>query len=147
MMLDRLPLPTLPTLRGERVTLGQWRDCDIDDRLRLPIDPEEEDNYGSTWRRNWDGRRYHTREDLTAHREADKPGCYSWAVAYHGRCVGHAALRVNADQHRAAYSIGLFEAGVRGQGLGREITRLILAWAFGALGVHRVELEVLSDNH
>src|SRR5215813_12031548 len=30
--------------------------------------------------------------------------------------------------------------------LGREITRLVLAWAFGVLGAHRVELEVLASN-
>src|SRR5215470_15581169 len=32
------------------------------------------------------------------------------------------------------------------RGLGREFTRLVLAWAFGVLGVHRVELEVLASN-
>jgi RimJ/RimL family protein N-acetyltransferase len=149
-MLDRLVLLPLPTLRGERVILRPWQDSDIDDRLRQPIDPEEEDNYGSTWRRDWDGRRYHTREYLTAENSEDKeagPGTYSWAVEYQGRCVGHAALRVNTDQHRAVYSVGLFEAAVRGQGLGRQITKLILAWAFDVLGVHRVELEALASNH
>jgi len=25
-------------------------------------DPEEEDGYGSSWRREWDGERYHARE-------------------------------------------------------------------------------------
>jgi hypothetical protein len=60
-MLDRLTLPPLPTLQGERVILREPRDSDVDDRLRHPIDPEEEDGYGSSWRREWDGRRYHTR--------------------------------------------------------------------------------------
>lgn len=152
-MLDRLTLLPLPTLHGERVILRRRRYSDIDDRLRQPIDPEEEDNYGSNWRREWDGRRYHTREyleDLAARNdehETAKPGAYSWAVEFQDRCVGHTALQVNTNQHRAAYSIGLFEAGVRGQGLGQEITRLVLAWAFDVLGVHRVELEVLAGNH
>ncbi|MGN6168870.1 MAG: hypothetical protein ACTHQQ_11985, partial [Solirubrobacteraceae bacterium] len=64
-MLDRLALLPLPTLRGERVILRGSRGSDIDDRLRYPIDPEEEDGYGSAWRREWDGRRYHAREHLT----------------------------------------------------------------------------------
>ena len=68
-MLDRLTLPALPALRGERVILRGFRESDTDDRLRHPIDPEEEDGYGSSWRRVWDGRRYHTREHLAA--EAD----------------------------------------------------------------------------
>ena len=147
-VLDRLPLLSLPTLRGERVILRPGLDSDIDDRLRQPIDPEEEDGYGSSWRRVWRGERYHTREGLTTHHNKPaRPGAYTWAVEYQGRCIGHAELRVDADQHRAAYSVGLFEAGLRGQGLGKQITRLVLAWAFDVLGVHRVELEVLAGNH
>jgi RimJ/RimL family protein N-acetyltransferase len=146
-MLERLALPALPTLPGKRIVLRPRRPSDTDDRLAHPIDPEEEDGYGSTWRRHWDGRRYHTREQLTAGaEEAPEPGNYSWAVEYAGHCIGHAELRVNADQHRASYSVGLFVADLRGQGLGREITRLVLSWAFAVLRAHRVELEVLSSN-
>lgn len=145
-MPDRLPLPPLPTLRGERVILRGHRDSDVDDRLRHPIDPEEEDGYGSGWRRDWDGRRYHAREYLTANRGPAEPGAYDWAVEHDGQCVGATGLRVDEGQHRASYTVGLFAAGLRGQGLGREITQLVLAWAFGDLGVHRVELEVLDFN-
>ena len=53
---------------------------------------------------------------------------------------------MNPEQHSAEYSVGLFIAALRGQGLGREITRLVLAWAFDVLGVHRVELQVLASN-
>jgi [ribosomal protein S5]-alanine N-acetyltransferase len=145
-MLDRLTLPPLPTLRGERVILHGPRDSDVDDRLRHPIDPEEEDGYGSAWRREWDGRRYHTREYLIAGRKPPEPGDYSWAIEHDGHCIGGAGLRVDPDQHRATYTVGLFVAGLRGRGLGREVTRLVLAWAYDVLGVHRVELEVLAFN-
>jgi hypothetical protein len=37
-MLDRLSLPPLPVLPGERVLLREFRESDIDDRLRHPID-------------------------------------------------------------------------------------------------------------
>jgi len=37
-------------------------------------------------------------------------------------------------------------AGVLGRGLGREITRLVVAWGFGDLGLHRIKLEVLAFN-
>jgi RimJ/RimL family protein N-acetyltransferase len=46
----------------------------------------------------------------------------------------------------ATYTVGVFVPGLRGQGLGRKIPRLVPAWAFGVLGVHRVELEVLASN-
>jgi [ribosomal protein S5]-alanine N-acetyltransferase len=146
-MLDRLTLPALPTLRGERVLLRGFREADIDDRLRHPIDPEEEDGYGSAWRREWDGRRYHTREYLAvAARTPPEVNSYTWAVEYDGQCIGSAGLRVDPDQHSATYNVGLFVAGLRGQGLGRELTRLVLAWAFDVLGLHRVQLEVLAFN-
>jgi len=60
-VLDRLILPSLPTLQGDHVVLRGHLESDVDDRLRHPIDPEEEDGYGSSWRREWDARRYHTR--------------------------------------------------------------------------------------
>ncbi len=145
-VLDRLALLPLPVLRGERVILRAPRGSDVDDRMRHPIDPEEEDGYGSSWRREWDGRRYHTREHLTAARTPLEPGHYRWAVEHDGQCVGSAGLRVDPDQHCATYTVGLFVAGLRGRGLGREMTRLILSWAFGVLGAHRVELEVLASN-
>lgn len=145
-MLDPLPLAELPVLRGERVTLRGFRESDIDDRLRHPIDPEEEDGYGSAWRREWDGRRYHTREYLAADRGPAEPGTYSWAVEHDRHCVGSAGLRVDAGQHRATYTVGLFVAALRGRGLGREVTRLVVAWGFGGLGLHRIELEVLAGN-
>jgi ribosomal-protein-alanine N-acetyltransferase len=145
LMPDPLPFTPLPVLRSVRVLLRGPRDSDIEDRLRHPIDPEEEDGYGSAWRREWDGRRYHTREHLAAARRPE-PGEYRWAVEHNDRCVGSTGLRVDAGQHRATYAVGLFDAALRGQGLGREITRLVVAWGFGALGLHRIELEVLAFN-
>jgi RimJ/RimL family protein N-acetyltransferase len=145
-MLDRLALPPLPTLRGERVILRDSRESDIDDRLRYPIDPEEEDGYGSAWRREWDGRRCHTREDLAGDRGPPTPGTYGWAIEYVGECIGSARLVIDPDQHCASYAVGVFVAGLRGLGLGREVTRLVLAWGFDALGVHRIQLEVLASN-
>jgi [ribosomal protein S5]-alanine N-acetyltransferase len=145
-MLDRLALAALPTLRGERVILREFRESDVDDRLRHPIDPEEEDGYGSSWRREWDGRRYHTREYLTAARRPPEPGAYTWAVEHDGHCIGSAGLRVDADQHSATYAVGLFVAALRGRGLGTEVTRLVVSWGFGELGLHRIELEVLAFN-
>ena len=131
-MLAALPFLPLPTLRGERVILRGSRDSDVDDRLAHPIDPKEEDNYGSLWRRGWDGRRYHTREDLTAQMRSPDTGLtgsYDWAVEYDGHCVGHAGLSVDSAQHSARYTVGLFVPALRGRGLGREVTRLVLACA------------------
>ena len=145
-VLDPLRLPSLPTLQGEHVTLRGARESDIDDRLRHPIDPEEEDGYGSAWRREWDGRRYHTREHLAGGCGPAESGTYAWAIEYEGQCIGGARLIADADQHSATYAVGVFVASLRGRGLGREVTRLVVAWAFDVLGAHRIQLEVLASN-
>jgi hypothetical protein len=88
-------------------------------RLRHPIDPEEEDGYGSSWRRDWDGRRYYTREHLTRSQGPPDPGACEWAAEHDSHCIGGARLRVDPGQHCATYSVALFVAGLRGRGLGR----------------------------
>src|SRR3989442_14681204 len=115
-MPDPLPFAPLPVLRGERVLLRGPRDSDIEDRLRHPIDPEEEDGYGSAWRREWDGRRYHTREHLTAAGGAPESGAHTWAVEDDSHCIGSARAPVGAGQQRAAHTGGLFVAALRGPG-------------------------------
>jgi RimJ/RimL family protein N-acetyltransferase len=116
------------------------------DRLRHPIDPEGKDGYGSAWQREWDGRRYHTREHPTAAREPVNSDTYSWAVEYDHHCTGSAGLHVDTGQHCASYAAGLFVTALRGRGLGREVTRLVLSWGFDVLGLHRIQLEVLAAN-
>jgi [ribosomal protein S5]-alanine N-acetyltransferase len=147
--MEPLEFLPLPALRGERVILRRPQESDVDDRLRHPIDPEEEDGYGSSWRLEWDGRRYHTREKVAAFLKPSRPltsGVYFWAIEHEGHCIGTATLSVLAYEHRGRYSVGLFAGDLRGRGLGREVTRLVLAWSFGVLGAHRVELEVLAGN-
>jgi RimJ/RimL family protein N-acetyltransferase len=53
---------------------------------------------------------------------------------------------VDAGQHCATYAVGLFVAELRGRGLGREVTRLVVDWAFDVLEVHRIQLEVFAGN-
>jgi ribosomal-protein-alanine N-acetyltransferase len=146
-MREPLALPPLPVLRGDRVVLREPRDSDIDDRIAFPIDPEEEDAYGSAWRRGWDGRRFHTREYLVANRKPPPPGAYEWVVEHGDHNIGGTGLQVDPGQHTAEFSIGIFVPSLRGQGLGKEITRLVRDWGFGTLGLHRIELQVLASNN
>jgi hypothetical protein len=94
----------------------------------IPSTPRKEDGYSSSWRREWDGRRYHTREHLTRDHGPLDPSVYTRAVEHDSHCIGSARLRVDPGQHCATYSVGLFVAGLRGRGLGREITGLVLSW-------------------
>jgi len=114
-MLDRLTLPALPALRGQRVILRGPRESDVDDRLHHPIDPEEEDGYGSAWRREWDGRRYHTREHLTAARGPPTSNAYRWAVEYDRHCIGSAG-RLGRPLARAEGTAAAMRAAARPRG-------------------------------
>jgi RimJ/RimL family protein N-acetyltransferase len=147
-MLQPLALPEVaPVLQGERVLLRPPRSSDIDDRLSYPIDPEEEDAYGGSWRRHWHGQRVHTREHLASQMAAAiPPGHLVWCVEYQGRAIGSSSLGVDARNHRATYAVGTFASELRRLGLGREITRVVADWGFRKLGLHRIELEVLTTN-
>jgi RimJ/RimL family protein N-acetyltransferase len=148
LVLDPISLPQAPPeLRGRRVVLREGKPSDIDDRLAFPIAPEDEDMFGGSWRREWRGELRHTRENLEALAAAPgPPGHVDWAVEHARRSIGWAGLRIDSGNHRASYTVGIFDPMLRGRGLGREITTLVVEWAFHELGLHRVELEVLTSN-
>ena len=146
-MREMLPMPaTAPVLTGRRVILRPPVEHDIDDRLRYPIDPEEEDGYGGAWRRTWDGRRFHSREDLAGRRTTPPHGQFDWSLEHLGECVGSTRLRVDAGNHRGTFSVGIFAPERRGMGLGQEATGAVVRWGFVELRLHRIELEVLASN-
>jgi len=61
--------------------------------------------------------------------------------------VGLAFLQgIREVDAKARFAIGLLSPDLLGQGYGSEATRLVLAHAFGAMGLHRVDLRVLSFN-
>lgn len=63
------------------------------------------------------------------------------------RPIGNAALQdVNHRNRTAEFGIFLGEPDSRGKGLGTEATRLMLDFAFGALGLHSVMLRVYAYN-
>ncbi|WP_167784714.1 GNAT family N-acetyltransferase [Ramlibacter rhizophilus] len=64
-----------------------------------------------------------------------------------GRLVGSAQLLDISPLHRSAQlQIRIGEADARGRGIGTEAVRLLLAQAWGELGLHRVALTVRADN-
>lgn len=79
-------------------------------------------------------------EELTVHP-------YAWVVEYEGRFLGEVRLD-GLDPHdaRARLAVGLYDPARLGMGLGREIVRLVLAYAFGTLGLHRINLRVVAYN-
>lgn len=70
-----------------------------------------------------------------------------WMVEVEKRCVGTAQLH-HLDEHsrRARYAIALFDGSAWNRGIGTEVTRLVLWYAFETLRLHRVDLRVLDSN-
>ena len=135
----------VPDLEGRRVLLRQPRPEDVETRLVLGADPEIARMFGTVpppvvsrqMAEQW------------YERLAKGHDPYSWVIEHEGRFIGTARLhsvRLHDPERRAAYAIGILDPTVLGQGLGTETTRLVLAYAFDELGLHRVDLRVIAYN-
>jgi RimJ/RimL family protein N-acetyltransferase len=128
-------------LRGPRVTLRPLDERDVDDQLRAVRDPQ--------LRRLTGTHRTFTRADIEAWvaTRAEAEGRYDWAVTETdgGGWLGDCALNeIDPDNGSAGYRIALDRRP--GEGFGTEATGLVLEFAFGELGLYRVELEVFDYN-
>lgn len=128
-------------LRGPRVTLRTLAEGDVEDQLRAVQDPEA--------RRLTGTHRVFTRTDIVAwcRSRATAPGRYDWAVvdSADGAWIGECALNdIDTDNQVTGFRIALDRR--LGEGLGTEATGLVLDFAFGPLGLYRVELEVFDFN-
>lgn len=64
-----------------------------------------------------------------------------------GRPIGAVRLHsLSTDDRKARLAIGLFSTAFLGKGVGRIAISMTLDHAFGAMGLHRVDLRVLSFN-
>jgi RimJ/RimL family protein N-acetyltransferase len=141
-----LPLPdVVPVLRGARVTLRPPTPADVGVVARLGVDPAIERFFGAE---------RHTRRGLTTDeasralaRLAGPARTQGWVIEESERLVGLARLfAVEPDERRARYAVTLLSRERLGHGLGTETTRLVLAYGFAVLGLHRVSARVLDFN-
>ena len=136
--------PPVPIIEGGRthVRLRPQRDGDRDERLSIGRDAEfvrlngrEPAHSGPLTAR--DAQRWH----------ASFPESLRWMIERDGRLIGEARLDgVDATAHAAQFAIGIFAPGDRDRGIGTEVTRLVLHYAFERLGLARVDLRVLAMN-
>jgi RimJ/RimL family protein N-acetyltransferase len=74
------------------------------------------------------------------------PQQVSFGVEAEGVLIGYVTLwGIDTFNRRAHLGIG-FGPDSRGKGYGSDACRVLLRYAFSHLGLHRVQLEVLSDN-
>jgi RimJ/RimL family protein N-acetyltransferase len=92
-----------------------------------------------------------TREEIERYFARYIIGAESLAMAVHerrtGRLIGSCAFSaLDPDNGSVMYHITIGEKDAWGHGHGTEATRLMLAHAFGTLGLHRVGLTVFAFN-
>jgi RimJ/RimL family protein N-acetyltransferase len=135
----------LPALRGPRVILRAVEARDRATIARLPLEPD----IGRFFGEELPERRPRTEDEVEELYGwlADDDEPFHWVVALDGEFIGVARFHhFWEDQPRARFAIGLHDAARLGQGLGTEAARLALAFGFEVLGLHRIDLRVMSHN-
>ncbi len=131
-----------PTLQGEMIVLRPIRASDADALWESVTDPEGMRQTGTT--------RVFTRPEIDAWCAsiASADGRIDLAVTANGadEYLGEIVLSDIDEVVRSASLRLAMRPGYRGRGYGTEAIQLILGLAFDGLGLHRVELDVLSIN-
>ncbi|MEH0423529.1 GNAT family N-acetyltransferase [Streptomyces sp. B21-083] len=133
-----------PVLTGDKTVLRPFTEADAEVIAAIVEDPEvirftfEPDTAITMERlRSWYGSRsaQTDRLDLAVTDRAT------------GELVGEVVLHEWNPAARSCTFRTLLGPRGRGRGLGTEATRLIVAYGFERLGLHRIELEAWADNH
>jgi RimJ/RimL family protein N-acetyltransferase len=131
-----------PTLQGEMIVLRPLRASDADGLWESVTDPEGRRLTGTT--------RVFTRPEIDAWcaSAGAADGRIDLAVTANGsqEYLGEIVLNDIDEVVRSADLSLAMRPGFRGRGYGTEAIQLMLGLAFDGLGLHRVELDVLSIN-
>jgi ribosomal-protein-alanine N-acetyltransferase len=136
-----------PVLEGDRVVLRPVRDDDVEGRRRLGTDPEIVRMFGGVpMHHDWQPMdETEAREWIEPLRRDPNP--LHWVVEHEGEFLGTARLHgLDPVDERARYAVGLHDRSLLGEGLGTEVTRLVLSYGFEQVGLHRIDLRVLAYN-
>ena len=132
-----------PVLCGPAVVLRRPQSRDVADRLVLGNDAGIMRMFGTDatgWPPLTEVGATRWFEELTAHPHA-------WVMEHEEQFLGEIRLAgLDRQDARARLVVGLYDPAKLGMGLGREAIRLVLAHAFGPLGLHRVSLRVVAYN-
>ena len=132
-----------PVLTGARVRLRPPHPDDVKGRVALGRDPEIARMFGAIL----PGPLPVTEEEAADWLDHLALQEHGWMIEIDGRLIGSVFLHgFDPVDSRARLALGILARDCLGQGLGREVVRLVLAHAFGPLGLHRVDVRVLDFN-
>lgn len=131
-----------PTLTGPQVTLRAPKPADVDGRFVLGNSPEIQRLFG--------GDPAQTRPLTRAAAEnwvQTQIDNGAWIIEHEGALIGEVRLHsINHADRNARLAIGILDEARLGQGLGTQAMRLVAAYAFDTLHLHRLSLRVLDFN-
>ena len=133
-----------PLLRGERIALRGPRDEDADALYAMFSNPQMMEYWSRPPMRD----RGEAQAMIDGIREQQRERSrFNWMIvdgddAVVGSCT---LFRFDAQHRRAELGYALHPSQW-GRGLAREATSLALDWAFGTLGLHRVDASIDPDN-
>lgn len=136
-----------PRLQADGLVLRTFTPSDIEGRRACGKDPEIIKMFGGT--PSFTEPVAMSRDEATAwyDRITADPEPLHWAIEHDGRFIGSARLHsTNTTDRRARYAVGLLDRNLLGRGLGRRVTRIVLAYGFETVGLHRIDLHVLAFN-
>lgn len=135
--------PQRPTLTDGVVRLRAPRPADVRARMKLGNTPEIHHMFGADPDKVDQMTRHHAETWYQA--QAAEP--LAWVIEHKRRMIGALRLHsVSAWDARANLAIGILDPKLLGRGIGTRAAHLIVAHAFGALGLHRLGVRVLDYN-
>jgi len=69
-----------------------------------------------------------------------------WVVDVDGQFLGTTRLHSFREDGSARYAVGFFDPERLGRGFGTEVSAVVVEYAFGSLGLQRLDLAVLEFN-
>jgi RimJ/RimL family protein N-acetyltransferase len=134
----------VPTLSDTNATLRRVRAEDVERFLALDSDPEIHEMFGGS-RNTYRPMTTEAAQAIVKHLSEHQ---YAWVIEHAAEVIGSARLdRVDMQDRRASFAIGILSPKCLGKGIGTEAMRLVLRFAFEQLNLHRVSLRVLAYNH
>ena len=132
-------MPRSPALTGLRVTLRAPRPDDVKGRVALGRDPDIARMFGAIL----PGPMPVTEDEAADWLDHLTLQEHGWMIETEGRLIGSVFLHgLDPTDRRARLALGILAADRLGQGLGREVVRLVLGYAFGALGLIKMMMSV-----
>jgi len=132
----------LPELKGSKVLLRKPKKKDIDVRILFGSPIEFVKMCGGDTKNS----NKFTQDDGNQWYKKILEHPCKWVIEYDGKCIGVVGLTPYIDDNKARYSIEIFDTTKYALGIGTEVTKIVLDYAFKTLKYHKVYLRVLEYN-